>query len=264
MIEDAVLYTVADGVATITLNRPRQRNALLPEMTDRMAELVGCAEADDAVRVIVLTGAEGAFSSGADVKMMGRSDRLGRTALVGRARNLHGASITRRLLDRQKPMIAAIHGVVAGQACAFALACDFAVAATTARFIFSFVRVGFIPDSGTTYLLTRRVGLANAQRIALTGEPVPADEALRLGLVTEVVADDAFPGRVAALAQSIASQPPHAVRLTRQLLWQATTSDYAAATHAEALAQGILGETEDHKEAVRAFAEKRTPTFVGK
>lgn len=264
MQEETVLYAVAGGVATITLNRPEQLNALRPEMTDRLADLVQRADADDAVRVIVLTGAGRAFSAGADIKLMGDKDRLGRTALVGRERNLHGAAITRRLLDRQTPMIAALNGVVAGQACAFVLACDFAVAAASARFVFAFIRVGFVPDSGTTYLLTRRVGLAQAQRIALSGEPIPALEALRVGLVTEVVADDALPTHVAALAATIAGHPPHAVRLTRALLAQAAEGPFSQAAHAEALAQGILGETEDHKEAVRAFAEKRPAHFTGK
>jgi 2-(1,2-epoxy-1,2-dihydrophenyl)acetyl-CoA isomerase len=264
MTDATLLYEVTDGIATITLNRPAALNALLPEMGDQLVGLVDRAEADDAVRVIVLTGAGRAFSAGADLKLMGRSDRLGRSALVGRQRNLHGSSITERLLHREKPMIAAVNGVAAGMACAYVLACDFAIAADSARFIFSFIKVGFVPDSGTTYLLTHRVGVPNAQRLALTGEPLPAADALRLGLVTEVVPDEGFRDRVRAVAASIAAHSPHAVRLTRGLLDRAARGDFRQAAEAEALAQGILGETEDHKEAVRAFAEKRTPVFTGK
>lgn len=263
-MDDTILYEVSDGIATLTLNRPQQLNALLPEMTDRLADLVDQADADDAVRVLLLTGAGRAFSAGADLKLMGRGDRLGRSALVGRERNLHGASITRRLLGRSKPMIAALNGVAAGQACAFVLACDFAIAAESAKLVFAFIRVGYVPDSGTTYLLTRRVGLANAQRVALTGEPVASAEALRMGLITEVVADAKLAARARELATAVAAHPPNSVRLTRVLLQQAAEASFDQATHAEALAQGILGETEDHKEAVRAFAEKRAAVFVGK
>jgi len=264
MAEDTVLYEMADGIATITFNRPEAMNALLPEMSDQLVACVDRAEADDAVRVMVLTGAGKAFCAGGDIKLMARPDRIGRTALVGRERVLHAARTVERLLHREKPLIAAVNGAVAGAACGYALACDFIVASEMARFLFSFVRLGFAPDGGTTYLLTRRVGLANAQRIVLTAEPVTAAEALRLGLVTEVVPADALRERVRALAGTIAAHSPSAIRLSRGLLARALSADFRQATEAEALAQGILGETEDHREAVRAFVEKRKPTFTGK
>src|SRR5262245_44486756 len=225
---DDVLYDASDGIATITLNRPDSLNALLPEMNDRVPQLVAQAEADDAVRVIVLTGAGNAFSAGADLKLMGRPDRLGRSALVGRQRTLHGAAVVEGLLRREKPMLAAVNGVVAGMACSFVLACDFAVAAESARFVFSFVKVGFIPDSGCSYLLPRRVGLAAAQRLCLTAEPVAAADALRLGLLSEVVPTAQLAGRARAVAASIAAQPPQAVRLARKLLERGAASDFGA------------------------------------
>jgi 2-(1,2-epoxy-1,2-dihydrophenyl)acetyl-CoA isomerase len=259
-----ILYEVGKGIARITLNRPEALNALLPEMGDELADLVDRADADDAVRVIVLTGAGTAFSAGADLKLMGRADRLGRSAVVGRQRNLHGSAVVERLLRRQKPMIAALNGVAAGMACAYVLACDFVIAHASARFVFGFIRLGFVPDSGTTYLLTRHVGVAAAQRIILTGEAVDAAEALRIGLVSEVVGVESYAERVDELAAAIAAQPPHAVVLARGLLARAVDADFRQAVEAEALAQGILGETEDHKEAVRAFVEKRKPVFTGK
>ena len=264
MNADTLLYEVSDGIATITFNRPAALNALLPEMGDQLAMFVDRAEADEMVRVIVLTGAGRAFSAGADLKHMGRADRIGRSALEGRQRNLHGAAITERLLRREKPAIAAVNGVAAGMACAYVLACDFALAAASARFVFSFVTVGFVPDSGTTHLLTHRVGTANAQRIALTGEAISATEALRLNLVSQVVPDDRLHDHVRVVAATIASHSPNAVRLTRSLLARAAISDFDQAVAAEALAQGILGETADHQEAVRAFIEKRAPIFTGK
>jgi 2-(1,2-epoxy-1,2-dihydrophenyl)acetyl-CoA isomerase len=260
---DTVLYETNDGVATIRLNRPESLNALLPEMNDRLVELVSAAERDDAVRVLVLTGVGKAFSAGADLKLMGRPDRLGRSALVGRRRTLHGASVVVRLLEREKPMIAAVNGIVAGMACPFVLAADFAVAAESARFVFSFARVGFVPDCGTTWLLPRRVGLANAQRICLTAEALDSSEAHRVGLVQGVVGDDHLRDHVARLAGAIAAHPPQAIRLARGLLERGAAGDFRQAIEAEALAQGVLGETRDHQEAVRAFVEKRAPVFTG-
>src|SRR5258705_2903442 len=119
MPDEHILYDAADGIATITLNRPSSLNALLPEMSDRLTELVAQADADEAVRVIVLTGAGSAFSAGADLKLMGRPDRLGRSALVGRQRTLHGAAVVERLLHRETPMVSAVNGVVARIACSF-------------------------------------------------------------------------------------------------------------------------------------------------
>jgi 2-(1,2-epoxy-1,2-dihydrophenyl)acetyl-CoA isomerase len=261
---DTVLYDTKDGVATITLNRPDALNALLPEMNDRVPELIDRAEADDEVRVLVLTGAGKAFSAGADLKLMGRPDRLGRSALVGRQRTLHGASVVERMLRREKPMIAAVNGVVAGMACPFVLACDLAVASEDARFVFSFVKVGFVPDCGTTFLLPRRVGLADAERLCLTAAPVEAAEALRLGLVGEVVPGERFRQRVTELALMIAAHPPQAIRQARGLLERGAEGDFRQAIEAEAMAQGVLGETQDHQEAVRAFVEKRRPVFTGK
>jgi len=263
-MDDHILYAVADGIATITFNRPDARNALLPEMNDRLPVLIDRAEADDAVRVIALTGAGSAFSAGADIKRMSEPGRLGRSALVGRQRTLHGAAVVERLLHREKPLLAAVNGVAAGMACSFVLACDFAIAAESARFAFSFVKMGFIPDSGCTWLLPRRVGLANAQRICLVAEPLDAATALRLGLVSEVVPDAELATRTRAVAAAIAAHAPHAARMTRGLLARAAEAEFRDAIEAEALAQGILGETADHQEAVRAFVEKRPPVFTGK
>jgi len=263
MHDGHLLYEVSDGVATITFNRPAVLNALLPETGDELRALVDRAEADDAVRVIVLTGAGRAFSAGADLTLMGRADRLGRSAMEGRRRNLHGAAITERLLRREKPAIAAVNGVAAGMACAYVLACDFAISAASARFLFSFIKVGFVPDSGATWLLAQRVGVANAQRIALTGEPIAATEAVRLNLVSEVVPDDQFTARVRAVATTIATHSPDAVRLTRTLLASAAAGDFHQAVQAEALAQGLLGQTAEHQEAVRAFIAKRPPARTG-
>jgi 2-(1,2-epoxy-1,2-dihydrophenyl)acetyl-CoA isomerase len=258
-----VQYRVDDGVAFLLWNRPEAKNAMLPEMNDEAGEALRLAAADPAVRALVLSGVGDAFSAGADLKLMGRADRLGRTALVGRERGKHGIERTRQLLDFPKPTIAAVHGPVAGMACAWALACDVVVADASARFHFSFVRVGFVTDCGTSWLLVRRVGIGHAKRAVLTGDPVDATEAHRIGLCDELVAAGGDVERATALARRIAAQPPLAVANARRILDYAARASFADAAEMESWTQGALGETEDHKEAVRAFAEKRPPKFTG-
>jgi 2-(1,2-epoxy-1,2-dihydrophenyl)acetyl-CoA isomerase len=257
-------YAVRDGgVALLLWNRPAARNAMLPEMNDEAGDALARAATDPAVHALVLSGAGDAFSAGADLKLMGRADRLGRSAIVGHERGQHGIARTRQLLDFPKPTIAAVHGPVAGMACAWALACDLVVASRSARFVFSFVKVGFVTDCGTSWLLVRRVGIGQAKRIVLTAEPVDGEEALRLGLCDELTEERADVERALELAGRIAAQPPLAVRQARRVLEHAARSSFEDAADLEAWTQGALGETEDHKEAVRAFAEKRPPRFTG-
>jgi 2-(1,2-epoxy-1,2-dihydrophenyl)acetyl-CoA isomerase len=259
-----VRYEVQDGgIALLLWNRPEVKNAMLPEMGDEAREALRLAAADPEVRVLVLSGAGAAFSAGADLKLMGRSDRLGRSAMVGHERGQHGIAGTREMLDLPKPTIAAVHGPVAGMACAWALACDIVVASRDARFHFSFVRVGFVTDCGSSWLLVRRVGVGRAKLAVLTGEPVSAEDAFRIGLCDDLVPAGGDVDRACEVARRIASQPPLAVRNARRIIDFAARSSFADTAEMEAWTQGALGETEDHKEAVRAFAEKRAPRFTG-
>lgn len=260
-----VLYEVdADGIGTLLWNRPEARNALLPEMTDEAGQALARAAEDPAVKVLVLSGAGAAFSAGADLKLMARGDRLGRNALVGRERGLHGIERTRQVLEFPKPTIAAVHGAAAGMACAWALACDLVVAARDARFHFSFVKVGFVTDCGTSWLLVRRVGIGRAKRIVLPALPVTGEEAWRIGLADEIADAGQDLEAARALARQIAAQPPLAVREARRVLEHAVHASFEDAATLESWVQGALGESEDHQEAVRAFAEKRSPTFHGR
>jgi len=258
-----VRYAVADGIATLLWNRPEARNAMLPEMNDEAGEALRLAAADPAVRALVLSGVGDAFSAGADLKLMGRGDRLGRTAIVGRERGKHGIERTQQLLDFPKPTIAAVHGPVAGMACAWALACDIVVASVDAKFHFSFVKVGFVTDCGTSWLLVRRVGVGMAKRIVLTADPVSGQDALRVGLCDELAEQGNDVEQATAIARKIAAQPPLAIANARRILEYASRVGFADAAEMEAWTQGALGETEDHKEAVRAFGEKRSPRFTG-
>ena len=253
----------ADGVAVLRWNRPDARNALLPEMTDEAMAALDDAASDDAVRALVLSGAGDAFSAGADLKLMGRGDRLGRTALEGWRRGRHGIAGPRKLLDFPKPTLAAVHGSVAGMACAWALACDVVIAGADARFHLSFVRVGFVTDCGTSWLLLRRIGMGQAKRIVLTGDSVDAAEAARIGLCDEQVEKGRDLDRALELAHRIAAQPPLAVRQARRVLEHAARASFEDAADLESWVQGALGETADHREAVAAFAEKRPPRFRG-
>jgi 2-(1,2-epoxy-1,2-dihydrophenyl)acetyl-CoA isomerase len=252
-----------DGVAILRWNRPAARNALLPEMTEAAMAALDRAAVDGSVRALVLTGAGDSFSAGADLKLMGRGDRLGRSALEGWRRGRHGSAGARKLLDFPKPTIAAVHGPVAGMACAWALACDVVIAGADARFHLSFVKVGFVPDCGTSWLLLRRVGMGQAKRIVLTGDPVDAPEAARIGLCDELAPQGRDVERALALAGRIAAQPPLAVQQSRRVLEHAARASFDDAADFEAWVQGALGETADHKEAVAAFAEKRAPKFDG-
>ncbi|MBM4270262.1 MAG: enoyl-CoA hydratase/isomerase family protein [Deltaproteobacteria bacterium] len=256
-------YEVRDAVALLRWNRPDARNALLPEMTDEAGEALSRAASDADVRAVVLTGAGEAFSAGADLKALGQSDRLGRSAIVGHERGRHGTARTKQLLELPKPTIAAVHGAVAGMSCAWALACDVIVASRDARFHFGFVRVGFVTDCGTSWLLVRRVGIGQAKRLALTGDPVDGAEALRIGLCDELVDGGTDVERALALGKRIAEQPPLAVQNVKRVLEFAGRASFDDAAELEAWTQGALGETADHQEAVRAFVEKRTPRFSG-
>lgn len=257
-------YRVEDGgVALLRWNRPAAKNAMLPEMNDEAADALTRAAADPAVLALVLSGVGDAFSAGADLKLMGRADRLGRSAIVGHERGRHGAERTRAVLEFPKPTIAAVHGPVAGMACAWALACDLVVASRSARFLFNFARVGFVPDCGASWLLVRRVGIGQAKRLVLTAEPVDAEQAARIGLCEEITEEGADVERALEIARRISALPPLAVRSARRVLEHAAHSSFADAAELESWTQGALGETEDHKEAVRAFVEKRPPRFTG-
>ncbi len=253
----------ADGVATLLWDRPEAKNALLPEMTDEAGDALRRAAADPNVRALVLSGVGDAFSAGADLKSLSRPDRLGRSALEGRERGRHGTERVRGLLTFPKPTIAAIHGPVAGMACAWALGCDVVIAADDARFHLSFVRVGFVTDCGTSWLLVRRVGLGQAKRLVLSGDSVDAVEAERIGLCEERTPTGGDVERAIALAARMAEQPPLAVQNARRVLEFASHATFDDAADLEAWTQGALGESADHQEAVRAFVEKRPPRFTG-
>jgi 2-(1,2-epoxy-1,2-dihydrophenyl)acetyl-CoA isomerase len=163
----------------------------------------------------------------------------------------------------EKPVVAAVNGVAAGAGCSLALACDFRIAAQSASFIEAFINVGLVPDSGSTFFLPRLIGIGRAMEMAVTGRKIKADEALAIGLVNRVVPDTELAAEVAKFAQQLASLPTRAIGLTKRALNAAWTADLEQQLDYEAMLQTTAGQTQDHREGVAAFLEKRPPRFQG-
>lgn len=252
------------GLAVLTLDRPEVLNAIDEELTAALASALLDAASDATVRAVVITGAGRAFSSGQDLR-----DRL---MLVAQPSTLHlGRELKRRyhpvvatMRTMRKPVIAAVHGIAAGAGFALALACDVRIAAASASFRAGWGRVGLAPDAGAAFFLPRLVGWGRAMDLMLTGEPVTADEALRIGLVTRVFPDTEFAREWKAYAMTIAGGATEAYALTKEGLNAAWERDFSSFLEVEADLQERAGRTRDYAEGVRAFAEKRRPEFEGR
>jgi 2-(1,2-epoxy-1,2-dihydrophenyl)acetyl-CoA isomerase len=249
------------GIATITLNRPQALNALDLVMRRELASVLDEVEADEAARVVILTGAGGNFCAGGDVKTM-RARR--HTAAEGRARVESLNCIVLRLVDFPKPTIAMVDGYAVGAGSNLALCCDLIVASERARFGELFWKIGLVPDGGGTWLLSRVVGLARAKELIFTADVIDAAEAARIGLVNRVVPATELMATTRALADKIAAGPPAVLKMAKHMVNRAATSDLATALDLEAFSQGIAISSEDHQEGLAAFFEKRSPRFTGR
>ncbi|MBX6350188.1 MAG: enoyl-CoA hydratase/isomerase family protein [Clostridia bacterium] len=264
---ETVLYDVADGVATITLNRPEVLNAMNDEMGAQLLAALRRAERDEAVGALVLTGAGRAFCSGED--MRAQSERLGARE-AGRAEAESGLGrilrerynpIVERIWDCEKPVVAAVNGVAAGAGASLALACDLRIAGPRAGLVLAFVQVGLVPDSGANWFLPRMIGLSRALEIALSGRRVDAEECRELGLFHRVVADEELPASAREAALRLA-EGPYSVRLIRRALRFGAGHSLADTLEYEAELQEMAGRTADHLEGMRAFLEKRPAAFT--
>jgi enoyl-CoA hydratase len=249
------------GVVTLTLDNPERRNALDPEMAAALREAAARVAADLSVRGVVITGAGSSFCSGADLGKL-------RTAADGvlPQRELL-TSYYRAFLDLRDlavPTVAAINGPAIGAGLNLALCCDLRIAAASARFGATFVRLGIHPGGGATHMLVRLLGPARAADLLLTGRLVDAQEALSLGLVNRVVADAELSAAGAELASRIAEGAPLAVRATKRALRIAVDADFDAVLEVEALAQAATQQSDDAAEGWAAFRERRTPLFKGR
>jgi len=264
MAYKCLLYDVRDRIATLTLNRPDRLNALGDTLREDLYDAVMKCTADADVRVLVITGAGRGFCSGGDVKSMSERSESGTTP----APTERWAPVRDRVIlamrDCPKPIIAAVNGTAAGAGVNLALACDLRVASRAAKFSLSFVKRGLTPDWGGSWFLPRAIGTAKAFELLLTGDAIDAAEALELGLVNAVTEPEALMDRTYALARKIADGPPIAMALTKRAIHHNQEVDLRAALEFETFIQGVARETEDYKEGVKSFMEKRAPVFKGR
>ncbi|HET7725945.1 MAG TPA: enoyl-CoA hydratase-related protein [Candidatus Limnocylindrales bacterium] len=254
-----VRIALAEGVATITLDRPDALNALTVAMKGELLAALRSVGRDSAVRAVILTGSGRAFCAGQDLRERLEPDAAPLEVELRERYN----PIIRALRDLPQPVIAAVNGVAAGAGASLAFACDLRIAAAGASFVLAFGRIGLVPDSGATWLLPRLVGAARAAELALLGERVPAADAERWGLVSRVVPDDMLLDEARAMAEQLAGMAPRALALTKRALRRAEEAGLDETLEYEAMLQGIAGRTRDHAEGVAAFVEKRQPRFTG-
>lgn len=256
----------ADGpIATLTLDRPDARNAYSDAMLDGIVAALDAAEADDAVRCLVLTGAGKAFHAGGDLKQMreGAGMFAGGPVALRRQYVAGIQRIPRRLALFDKPIIAAINGPAIGAGLDLACMCDIRIASREAKMGSTFVKVGLVPGDGGAYFLARTIGFSRALALVLTGRLVGAEEGLAIGLVHEVVEADALMSVARRWAEEIAANAPLAVRMTKRAAYRSWDADMESALELAATYQGMVQNTADHREAVAAILGKRTPSFSG-
>ncbi len=251
-----------EGIAVLTLNRPASLNSWNQKMRDEMREAVRALVADDALRVLVITGEGRGFSAGEDVRgMQGLSD-IGTRGFRRVAREIH--NVFDELEAIEVPVIAAINGVAAGGGLELALSCDFRFAADTAKLGFPENNVGLIPGSGGCSRLVKLIGVAKAKRLVMSGEMVFAKHALEIGLVEEVLSPDNLMPRTMEFARQLAAKAPQAIGLAKLVINACANADPETGRNLERIGQSILKKTEDHVEGAKAFVEKRKPQFKGR
>jgi 2-(1,2-epoxy-1,2-dihydrophenyl)acetyl-CoA isomerase len=249
-------------VTTITLNRPEARNAVNDDMREELLAVLTDARTNLDVRAVVLTGAGKGFCTGADLSRRGS----GPTG-PGAAREMlrtRSQRLIRAVWELEKPVIAAVNGVAAGLGAHLAFACDLVIAAAESRFIEVFVRRGIAVDAAGAYLLPRLIGLAKAKELVFFGDDLAADDAQRLGLVNKVVPGDQLQAAAAEWALRLASGPTYALGMSKRLLNRSLDVDMETALDEEAMVQSLVTQSEDTKEGMLAFMEKRTPAFKGR
>ena len=255
---ETIEYACVEGVATITLNRPQARNALSAAMVGELDTLLGQITRDDSVRVLILTGAGGAFCAGGDVRSMHAAPRSAQDWRSGMRRSHR---IVRAIHGLDKPVIAAVDGVAFGAGFSLALLADIVLVSSRARFCMAFGRVGLVPDYGALYTLPRVVGLQRAKELVFSAREVGAEEALSLGLALEVHAPQALMPRALELAKALSGTSAQAMAITKDALNASLGNELEAMLQLEASGQGIAGSTDYATDAFRRFAEKQPGRF---
>ncbi|MDE1853549.1 MAG: enoyl-CoA hydratase/isomerase family protein [Thaumarchaeota archaeon] len=252
-----------NGVFWVTLNRPDKLNAFNEQMGNDLMEALKEGEKSSEVRCIVLTGEGRAFSVGEDLSANRATYDSGKPMLLGEVIKRKYNPIVGKIRRMEKPVLAAVNGVTAGAGLGLALACDLRAASDKATFHEAFIKVGLAPDSGTSFWLTRILGLGKAMEVGLLGEPIDAPRAMNLGLVNWVFPENEFRMQVTKLAERLAKGPTKAMGLTKRAMNRAVVVDMDSALEYEMYLQDIAGRTRDHVEGVRAFFDKREPEFTG-
>src|SRR4051812_19695752 len=259
----SVLFSVEAGVATITLNRPEKLNALNPEMHEHLRSALERAAGDEAIRALLLTANGRGFCTGQDLSE--RDVRPGAPPIdLSVSLGSYYNPLVRRMRALPKPIVCAVNGVAAGAGANIALAADIVIAARSASFVQAFSKIGLVPDSGGTWLLPRLVGTARAMGLAMLAEKLDAEDAERWGLIWKSVDDDQLAAEAKALAARLASGPTKGYGLLKRAMYASPTNSLDAQLDLERDLQREAGLSEDYREGVSAFKDKRDPRFVGK
>ena len=257
-----ILISEVEGIATITLNRPEKLNAFIGHMRRDLAEALEHAGSDRNVRVVIITGAGRAFCAGGDVGFMAELMKRGDSEEFARILGA-GRRVITGIRAMSKPVIAAVNGPASGAGCNLAFACDMRVASTNASFSQSFLKVGLHPDWGGTFFLPRLVTLNKACEMFFLGETIDAAEAMRLGIVNQVVSPEELEAATQELAERLRAAPPLAVAAAKQAVYMSERADLDEMLRFETEAQLRCFESQDGHEGIRAFLEKREPKFTG-
>lgn len=255
---ETILYEVKNHTAWITLHRPEKLNAFTEQMNKEITKAVKHAKRDETVRCLVITGSGRAFSAGEDLG--GLEDNMDYANIL-RSR-YH--PMLKELSDLEKPVVAAVNGTAAGAGMSLALACDFRLVSENASFIEAFIHIGLVPDCGNLYYLPRLVGHAKALELAVLGEKVSANEAKEFGLATKVFTEDDFIDGVNKFTNRLADMPTKAIGLIKRYMQESWELSLDELLKKEAYAQQAAGNTEDHKEGIDAFLNKRKAVFSGR
>ncbi len=257
---ECITYTLENGIATITLNRPDVFNAFNDTQSYELQDALKQAKKDDSVRVVVLTGAGKAFCSGQDLKAIASSENRSLSESLYKRYN----PIILAMRELPKPIICRLNGVAAGAGCSLALASDIIVASENAALIEVFINVGLVLDSGSSYFLPRVVGSARAFEMSTMGTKVKAQQAFEWGMVNKVVPAEELDAAVAEYTAYYAQAPTKAIAMMKKMLNKSFHSDLNTMLEYEAFCQELAGRSEDYKEGVKAFNEKRKPEFRGR
>ena len=259
---NAILLDIASAVAKITLNRPDKLNSFTGEMHVELKQAMQTILADSSVRVLMITGAGRGFCAGQDLseRMMGDEE----TADVASSLEKNYNPLLKQLRALPYPVVCAVNGVAAGAGCNLALACDIVIAAKSASFIQIFSKIGLIPDAGGTYTLPRLVGTARAMAAAMLAEKISAEQAAQWGMIWKCVDDDKLAGEADALARQLAGQATRALGLTKRAIYASSNNSFEQQLNLECDLQREAAKSEDFREGVTAFKDKRPAKFTGR